>query len=585
MKTNINYRSADLGALNEESRSLEISFSSEKPVERSWGIETLRHTPESVDTEFLSSGQAPLLADHNPEDQIGVVETASIQEGRGIATIRFGKGVKAAEWMQDVRDGIRTNISVGYRIDEMEEQSKRDGLDSYLATRWTPLEISVVSIPADSSVGIGRSDTQEFNTNVIKREVEEINQQDKQEIKMTDKIELNETEIRRDAVKNEQTRTADILAIGRQHSVSADAEKAVRDGVATNAFRESVLNKMADKSAETQVDTTIGLTETESRSYSLMKAIRASSTNNWSGAEFELECSNAVAAKLGKEARGFYLPSNEIWSQRDITTTTGAGAVGTSQGSFIDALRAESVLGQMGATYLQGLQGNVNLPKLTGATDAAWVAEGGDPAESVAAVGSLALAPKTLAAYVDVSRRLMIQSDPSIEAMLRSDLLKNIATNLDMAAIQGAGGSAPTGITNTAGIGTAALDGSGNVTWATVVDLVASVGAANAAGGAMSFMCHPTTIGQMRQTAKGTGDSVMVMDGDTLLGFPVVASTLAPAGTIVFGNFNDLVIATWGSVDILVDPYSQSNTGATRLAVYAEADTGLRNAESFAKAV
>jgi len=585
MKTALNFRSAELGALDEESRSLEISFSSEAPVERNWGVETLRHTPESVNTEFLNSGQAPLLADHNPEDQIGVVEVATIEEGRGKAVVRFGKGVKAQEWLQDVKDGIRTNISVGYRIDEMEQGESRDGMDSYLATRWTPMEISVVSIPADSSVGFGRDNVNEFNTAVIKREVEEIKQETNKEINMTDKVELNEEQVRKDTLKNEQMRTSDILAIGRQHSVADMAEKAVRDGVATNAFRESVLNNMANKAKETVVDTTIGLTETESRGYSLMKAIRAASTNNWSDAQFELECSNAVADKLGKEARGFYMPSSDMLSSRAVDTNNGAGAVGTDQGTFIDALRANSVLAGMGATFLQGLQGNVNLPKLSG-TNASWVSEGGDPSPSNAGVGSLALAPKTLASYVDVSRRLMVQSDPSIEAMLRNDLMSSIATNLDLAAIQGMGGDAPTGITNTAGVGTANLGLGGEVSWDTVVDLVASVGTANAMGGAMSFLVHPTTLGQMRSTPKAPStDSVMVVEGETLLGYPVVSSTLAPAGTIVFGNFNDLVIATWGSIDILVDPYSQSNTGATRLAVYAEADTGVRNAESFAKAV
>jgi hypothetical protein len=136
-----------------EARTVTLSFSSEKPVERWFGTEVLSHSPESVDLTRLNA-KAALLANHDLNDQIGVIENATVENGRGIATVRFSKSERGEEFYQDVLDGIRLNVSVGYTIEEMEEKSER----VFTATQWAPHEISLVSTPADFSVGIGRSD-------------------------------------------------------------------------------------------------------------------------------------------------------------------------------------------------------------------------------------------------------------------------------------------------------------------------------------------------------------------------------------------------------------------------------------------
>ena len=135
-----------------ESRTFTLPVSSEAPVERWWGTEILAHAPEAVDMARLQDG-APLLLDHDPTRQIGVIEGASVGEDKRLnATIRFSRSALGEEVMQDVIDGIRRNVSIGYRIDSLQEVSK----DTYTATRWMPMEISVVSVPADAGVGFGR---------------------------------------------------------------------------------------------------------------------------------------------------------------------------------------------------------------------------------------------------------------------------------------------------------------------------------------------------------------------------------------------------------------------------------------------
>ena len=159
----VQFRSFDLdrGAIKADSRTVELSFSSEQPVERFFGSEILDHADGSCDLRRLKNGGA-LLLEHDPEDQIGVIESAEIRDKRGFATVRFGKSELAEEIFQDVVDGIRTKVSVGYRLCDMKtvEMTEVNGLDTYRFKSWEPYEISIVAIPADDSVGVGRSEQQ-----------------------------------------------------------------------------------------------------------------------------------------------------------------------------------------------------------------------------------------------------------------------------------------------------------------------------------------------------------------------------------------------------------------------------------------
>ena len=144
----------DRADLDEDARTVSLSFSSETPVERWFGDEVLVHNPENIRLGRLNDG-APLLWNHNLDDQVGRVESANIENRRGKAVVRFSKSQRAEELYQDVKDGIVTNVSVGYRIHEMEQVEQ--GRDIYMATDWEPHEISMVSSGADITVGVGRS--------------------------------------------------------------------------------------------------------------------------------------------------------------------------------------------------------------------------------------------------------------------------------------------------------------------------------------------------------------------------------------------------------------------------------------------
>ena len=145
--------------IDEETRTVRVGVSSEEPVERDFGMEVIDHSRESMNLEFLNSGRAPLLYGHNMNDQIGVVERVELDEDarRLRAIVRFGKSQRASEMFEDVRDEIRMNISVGYRIDGRVERESDP--DEVVRVRTTPMEISLVPIPADTSryTGVGRA--------------------------------------------------------------------------------------------------------------------------------------------------------------------------------------------------------------------------------------------------------------------------------------------------------------------------------------------------------------------------------------------------------------------------------------------
>jgi HK97 family phage major capsid protein len=147
----------EIRATDDNTRTVELAFSSETPVERYWGIEVLDHSPGAVRLGRLNNGGA-LLLQHDGDRQIGVVASARVDADRmGRAPVRFSRGALGEEIYQDVRDGIRRLVSTGYIIHDLKPDGERDGVPVYRITDWEPLEISIVSIPADASVGVGRS--------------------------------------------------------------------------------------------------------------------------------------------------------------------------------------------------------------------------------------------------------------------------------------------------------------------------------------------------------------------------------------------------------------------------------------------
>ena len=588
----------DRAAIDEEARTVALSFSSEAPVERFFGMEVLDHSPESVDLGRLRN-KAPLLLNHDPDDQIGVIESADINNGRGEAIVRFSKSAHAQEIFQDVIDGIRTGISVGYRILEMKLEESKEDLDTYRAMLWQPFEISSVPIPADAGVGVGRSDVQGDNLTTITNL--KTNKKERKMEKNDNTPSIDAATVARDAVAADRARSQEIDAIVAKHpelkEVGAQFKGNDRSmdefrGVALDSITKNQPKKAAIE------DTKIGMSDKEADSFSIVRAVNALVTGNWNDAGFEREASDSMAGKLGKRAQGFYIPTDVLMRDLNVTTSTAGGhTVSTDllSGSFIDMLRNKMSVVGLGATMMNDLVGNIAIPRQTGGATSYWVAESGAVTESQPAFDQVTLSPSTVGAFSDVSRRLLLQSSMDVEAFIRSELATTLALEIDRAAINGSGSSnQPTGILNVSGIGAVAGGTNGAAPdWADIVDLESAVSVDNADMGALGYLTNASVRGKLLQTEKASSTGQYVWgEGNTLRGYNAAVSNQVPSnltkgsGTglsaILFGNWNDLIIGTWGGIDINIDTSTGSASGTVRVVALQDVDIAVRHAESFA---
>ena len=566
----------EMSPVDEENRTVRMAISSEEPVMRSFGMEVLEHSDEAIDLSFLKSGRAPLLLDHDPEKQVGVIESVSLDGSarRLRATVRFGKGALAREAFDDVTDGIKANVSIGYSVQKMERKDK----DTYVVKRFRIHEASLVSIPADVTVGVGRSSEPSQQPIIIT---------DNQENTMSEvDIQAVEAQARQAAQKN----AALIVELGARHEKSDMAQKAIAEGVSIEEFRGQLLEEIGTTRALENQE--IGLSQKEVGRFSLMRAIHAlanpTDRRAQESAAFEFEASRAAAQQYGVTAQGIMLPAEVLrnW-KRDMSAGSDGDLVAEDfKGEeFIDALRNASSVMQAGARMLGGLSGDVKIPKKTAASTAAFVAsEGTAAAESEMTIGNVSMSPKTLGAFTDVTRQLLIQSSLDVEALIRDDLAQSIATAIDKAGLEGSGSSGnPEGILNTTGVNQVTNFAAANPTFAEVVTLETAVAEDNALMGNLSYILPASMYGALKTTEKATNTAQFVVEpGGTLNGYRGIVSNQATAGNLYFGNFSDLLIGMFGGLDIVVDPYSNSTSGTVRVVALQSVDVAVRHAVSFA---
>ena len=567
--------------VDEEKRTAQIAVSSELPVARSFGDEILDHTAGSIDMEFLSSGRAPLLLDHDMEKQIGVIESVSLDGDKVLrAKVRFGRSALAQEVFQDVADGIRANVSVGYRVNKMEKDANRK--DAYRVKSWSPMEVSVVSIPADPSVGVGRSAAAPEPTLKVEPQIRKVDT-------MSD-IDLEA--VKADAAKTAARNASEMLALGARHNKRDLAEAALAAGKSVEQFRGELLEEIGNTPLDNKE---IGLSAPERKRFSLVRAINAlanpTDRRAQEAAAFEFEASRAAATAYGVTAQGLMIPAEVLgnWKRDLVVGTNSAGgftvATDLLAGDFIDVLRNTSSVMQAGARMLTGLVGNVAIPKKTVASSAGWIStEGGASSETTPTFAQVTMSPKTLGAFSDVTRQLIQQSSLDIEALIRDDLTQAIALKIDAGALEGAGSAgAPTGVLSASGVNKPSSFAAAVPTFAEVVALETYVAQDNALLGNLAYITDPGTFGGLKTSKKdaGSGEFVAGPDG-RLNGYNTIVSNQATSGNVYFGNWGELLIGMWGGLDITVDPYTASTTGTVRIVALQTVDVAVRHGESFA---
>jgi len=561
-------------------RTMEMSISSESPVARSFGLEVLSHRDGDIDLTRLMN-KAPMLKDHDASQQIGVVENAYLdtQRGKLMSKVRFGRGALASEIFNDVKDGIRTQVSIGYQINP-DSMEKSETTDEVRITDWMPMEVSIVSMGADQNVGFGRS----LSLN------QPIKTENKKEVIMTEETKSVDVEeqvrVKTDEVlAKREKEIAEIIELGARHQKQDLAREAIRDGKDLSSFRGELLTQIENQPIESNE---IGLTEKEARNFSIVKMAKHQAGMNVD-AQFEVESSRAYAEKLGREPKGFFVPEDVTndWGKRTMNTTNSAGFVYDDKqyGNLIDALTPYSTVLQANPTVLTNNTGNITIPRVSALSTSSWVTEGVAVGASDPTIDTVTLSEKTNGAYTDLTRTLLQNTDGfSVENMVRNNLLRAMGVTWDQASVSGTGaGGQPTGIENTAGVNATAFGVAGAPTYAEYIEMQTKIFEDNATldTNSVRYITTPALYGAGKALAtNGAGSPVAIRD-DFLDGIQVLISSQVTANTAILGDFSEFITATWGGLDVQSDPYALSTSGGLRLVALSSVDFAVKHPVSF----
>ncbi len=612
---------------------VEMSISSEAPYERWFGIEILRHSPESVDLSRLSDGRHPFLVGHDTEKQVGVIKRAFLDtdDKKVRGAVKFSRSAFAQEIRQDVEDEIRTLISVGYMIDEVEEVEKaadgtetvkrrlsgeeferemlkEHGADFYRAgqaaarakgseppvfvvTRWQPFEASVVPVPADVTVGIGRSAGVESPPKTTETPPPII-------------VEKRTMENQKTPAELEIERRDGIQALAEAYAKwldPKDGPDAVRNGRTVDQFKDFIIQKMESRHTDTSA-LHIGLSRDETKRYSFGRALVASITGDWSKAGLEMECSRAVEKIMGRAPEGFFVPFDIFRRDFNVGTSSEAGnLVGTDlRGDlYTDALRNAMVMGRLGVRFLTGLSSNLDLPRKTTAGTLGMLTEIGSASETAPVTAKATLSPKRIGAYTEVSKQALIQSAMSLEDLIRDDLVTGAAVLLENQCINGAGtGAEIKGLRNVTGIGTVVGGPNGLApAWSHIVDLESACANANAEPDRVAgYLINTKLRGKLKQTQFATNLPFIWQNGDMPLnGYRAAVTNNVPSnltkGTsttvcsaaLFSSDWTMTTIGLFGAPDVTVDPYSKADTGQVKITLNQFADMQHRQPAAVSK--
>ena len=607
-------------------KTVRLSVSSEEPYFRSFmwdarkkewisGYEVLGHAEGEIDFTRMKDGL--VIQDTHYGDQIGLMRNPEIKDGKLCGDVEFCCGERAQEIMRDALAGLRRNMSIGYRVKEYKLIGEaKDGEAIYRAVKWMPHEASFVNCPADATVGVGRNlaEGEETKTAAIpavvtNKETKTMNPEQVVEcFRLAKAGNVEHAEV--DALIK-SGKTFDEIRAELEGKVEA-YQKELREKAAAKPDMPTPGEKRAIVDENTQREI--------KRCYNLANVMRALAGDTSVDIGYEREVSQEMEGKTGRKAQGLIIPDfiraaansndggltlgtpayNTDTAAGGITGIGGAGkntvATNLLVGSFIESLRDALVLTGAGMQTLSGLVGDIAIPK-GGKVTASWVtAENGDASKSNPTFGQVQATPHTCGAYVDITRKLLLQSSIDVQGFVVRELVYAIAYALEAAGFAGTGTSGqPTGLVSQ--ITQTVRFTAGEPTLAKVLEMISTIDEANGVTGMQSFIGKPSVWALLGATIDWTavtasdanvggvtsGRYLLDTATNTCQGYPFIKSNLAPAKQLLFGDFSQLMLCLWSGTDIVVDQYSNCTKGALRVVALQDADFIVRQPAAFAK--
>lgn len=628
-----------------------FALTSEEPVRRWFGNEILNHGKDNVRTERLASGMVPLLFNHDPGQHLGRVDQFSLKDNVLRVEGQFGPSPLAQEKRADYDAGVLNAASGGYRIHKVvrtEDEDNPNAPDDVNVTDWEPTDASLVTVPADATVGVGRANEggQEFPLEietVSRRSAEPapvaqpvIEVQPKQEIRN-----MADTANTPSVAELELKRVQDILAVAGdkdfgKHVSQDEVRKAIEDKTTADAFKDVVIRKIVDANDATKVgtmgDRTFAQSGKDGKRYSFVNVLRSVINQARPGsfrdkveATMEREMSEELGKRLNMNTPGFFVPLNAL--TRALGTQTIAGAAGqlalTSEAAAIETITRPDVIEllrnrprtqALGARVLGGLQGIVRLPRQSAAGTWQWLGEGASGNPSDLAMDFVAVQPRRGSTQSGVDIELLASTSPDVEGLMRADFNRVRSLAIDEATLAGpVGGPGPQGLLNTSSLalitptGTTLTSGGKALSYADYIAFETLTAVANADVATSGWMLTPEVRGLAKGTQKFAGanaepiwregkyDPSGLEDGP--LGYKAgITNQLPKNGTHagvtgavlhagVFGDWSQIIQADWGVVEVVYDPYTQAGAGAIVLTMRSLHDVAVRHIAAFAASV
>lgn len=632
-----------LAAANKETQTIPMTFAAPYYVERYYGYLILNFEKEAVDLSRWSKG-APFLFNHNDDDQRGIVLNGELKDKTLFGNVKFSQTQAGKDLFMDIVDGIRPYTSVGFKVlevHEMTEEEMPDDLKSlclanqcpaFFADKWGPFEGTSATLAANPNVGVqydffDGDDEKDIPDLAEKFGIEKY----KKQIEVKPTITIKKEDGMSDPVKKtpeqlaqeKKERKATLLEWGKDYEkrvaggmpfigqLADDVLAAFSDRETAeieSLFRGEVFTNVRDKARLENPASFVDLNEKEKERYSVMNVIRFL-TGESKELGFEQEIHDQIIKNGGQTQKGgillpmdlqsrkinynaeleYLLAKNGIRTERFDqtagTTTAGGYLVGTQHRpqDFID-IYLNSLI--QGFTYLPGLSQNVDIPKMTGgATITVAATEAAGFSETALTFGQLLLQPKELGAYIEITRKLRVQSSPAIDNLVTTMLMKALALKTNYLALYGSGASGePTGAFLTSNIGT--FDGTG-IGRSGVLNAMADIRSSNVVGKLEWLLSAATAETLMgRDQTSGYGKWLMDDDGKILNYTSQVTEQMA-ANTLALAKLDEIIVASFGQMELNHDTATLSASGGLRIAIYDFIDAGVKHpgAISYASSV
>ena len=506
--------------------SYEAVISSEYPVLRGEYEEVLIHSPESIDD---SRFPLPLLINHNPENQIGVVENIRLEDKKLVGEVRFTNDDLGKMYEEDVIDKVRNNLSIGYQVIK---SAIRDGIKE--VSEFLIHEVSIVPVPADPNATFRATEFNNF---------------------FTRNMNMEEQKLSRSEAKRLREEIVEIRALGSKHNLSDMADDFIANGNSLEQFRSALLEKITNSEPLDTPDVASYVRNIRQPEYSVVRAIQGIEDVSKRGYEWEL--SEELERSMPKTN-----PNSVILDLRTMTSAgAGASTIQTTVDQSIqDFIQAKSVMANVNAQRFNGLVGDLQIPIGSSASGATVIATDGttQSAETTPTLTSKTLSPTRIADVIPLSYGLLQQSSPDVESYIRRLIGNTFANTFDDQIIGGSGtGGNVEGILNTTGINTVSNGGT-EVTFANWVSAISELGADNIDLSNLRIICIPANIDNLVTAVKYSSTASPILDMKAedggkigeVLGYPVFATTKISADNYLIGDFSQLAIANWGGLEI-----------------------------------